>query len=160
MKAPGIDPALFEELANIAASHDCELIHAQFKGATLQLVLDRPDGVGLDHCSRVSREASALLDTEDFGSGRYLLEVSSPGIDRELYRPADFQRFVGEPVRVRFVGDDGARRTVNGTLQNFDDTGEGCAEVVENTTSEKLEIPLARIQMARLAPTFGKQGDA
>lgn len=158
MKAPGIDPVLFEELAAIAASHDCELIHAQFKGATLQLILDRPDGVDLDHCSRVSREASALLDTEDFGSGRYLLEVSSPGLDRELYRAVDFQRFVGEPIRVRFVGADGARRTVNGTLQNFDESGEGCAEVVESTTAETLEIPLPRIQMARLVPSFDKTG--
>ncbi len=156
MKAPGIDPRLFTELAEIAASHDCELLHAQFKGSTLQLILDRPGGVDLDHCSRVSREASALLDTEDFGSGRYVLEVSSPGIDRELYRPEDYRRFVGRGVKVRFVGEDGARRTIQGTLEHFDDQGARAA-IVEEATSETLDIPLDRIQMARLVPNFEKQ---
>jgi hypothetical protein len=80
------------ELAAIAESVGCELVRVEFKGGVLRLMLDREPGserLGVSHedCANVSRQASALLDVVDFGPARYTLEVTSPGLDRPLYRP-------------------------------------------------------------------------
>jgi ribosome maturation factor RimP len=106
--------------------------------------------VTLDHCERVSREASALLDTEDFGAGRYVLEVSSPGLDRELYRPRDWKRFVGKTLRVTFRDPEGKKKTIHGRLQGFEPEDGGTAEVLEQEAGELLRIPLDRVQRAKL----------
>ncbi|HVT57422.1 MAG TPA: hypothetical protein VHR45_03395 [Thermoanaerobaculia bacterium] len=75
------------------------------------------EGVSLADCERVARQVSALLDVLDFGAGRYLLEVSSPGLDRPLYRPRDYHRFLGRRARVTFE-EPGAhsKKTVSGRL--------------------------------------------
>jgi len=69
---------------------------------TLQVMAERTDGqdMSVDDCAEISRAVSALLDVEDPIAGAYTLEVSSPGIDRPLTRPADFQRFAGFEARV------------------------------------------------------------
>jgi ribosome maturation factor RimP len=77
-------------------------------GAVLRITIDRPIGQGhVSHsdCVRVSREVSALLDVHDVVPGRYQLEVSSPGVDRPLKRPADFLRFIGQRAKVRMRPD-------------------------------------------------------
>src|SRR5690349_9446948 len=85
---------LTPELEQIATAAGCELLHVELKGGILRLVLDKPDGgVNLEDCQHVSKQASALLDVLDFGKSRYVLEVTSPGPDRQLYRPRDYERF-------------------------------------------------------------------
>ena len=86
------------ELKAIADRCGCELIHVDQAGGTLRLILDHEDGVTIEHCEKVSREASAVLDVCDFGSSRYTLEVSSPGLDREFYNRKDYERYVGSRV--------------------------------------------------------------
>src|SRR6185437_14314121 len=93
-----------------------ELVHVELLGAgraqTLRVYVDQPGGVGLDDCERASRALSAALDAaletgpaETAGAGvvplagSYTLEVSSPGVDRPLVKPADFERFAGERAR-------------------------------------------------------------
>jgi ribosome maturation factor RimP len=150
MSSMRITPAFEEELSAIAAEQGCELVHVGFKGGTLQIMLDHPDGVTLAHCEAVSKQASAVLDVEDFGSGRYVLEVTSPGLDRPLYRPADYQRFQGRRVRVTFRdGAERTKRTVAGTLESFDSARE-VACVRDDEGGAAYSIPLADIQSARL----------
>lgn len=146
-----VDDELERELAAVAESAGCELVHAEFKGGTLRLFIDRPEGVTLADCERVSKQVSALLDVLDFGTGRYLLEVSSPGLDRQLYRARDYQRFVGNKVRVTWF-DAGARRTVVGRLTAFDPAGGGAATVAEEGGSGEPThvIPLEAVATARL----------
>jgi ribosome maturation factor RimP len=121
MPKSAIEPRLEEELAAIAAAQGCELLHAEFQGGVLRLTLDREGGVRLEDCELVSKQASALLDVADFGRGRYTLEVSSPGLDRELYGPRDYARFSGSRVRVRFVDPESGRRaTIAGRLAEYD----------------------------------------
>jgi ribosome maturation factor RimP len=113
-------------------------------------MIDHPDGVTLAHCETISKQASAVLDVEDFGSSRYVLEVTSPGLDRPLFRPADYERFQGRRVRVTFrEGPERSKRTVNGTLESFDPETE-TARVVADEADTSLSIPLADIQSARL----------
>lgn len=166
-------PEIEAEIADIATAAGCELLHAEWKGGVLRLVLDRraatagtpegAEGVTLADCELVAKHASALLDVLDFGNGRYLLEVSSPGLDRQLYRPNDYQRFLGRLARVTFERADPAepgvarRRTVVARLAEFQGPPEGGAPgllatlaLVDERTGERLELKLGDIRQARL----------
>jgi ribosome maturation factor RimP len=155
-KSPGRIAELQSELEAIADSAGCELVHAEIKGGILRLFIDKPEGVSLSDCEYVSKLASAYLDVVDFGKSRYVLEVSSPGLDRQLYRPQDYARFVGRKVRVAFV--DPAtqkKRTVVGRLEAFDlpegaPEGDARVVVVEETKEERLELGFKDIRQARL----------
>ena len=103
MAQTAIDGELRSEFAAVAQQAGCELVHAEYRGGTLRVFLDRPEGVTLGDCATVSKELSAVLDVADFGKGHYTLEVSSPGLDRQLYTPADYERFCGRLVRVTYL---------------------------------------------------------
>ena len=150
------DPALRAELAGVAESVGCELLHVEWKGGVLRLVIDRPGGAGdggsvtHEHCATVSRQASAILDVWDFGAGRYTLEVSSPGLDRPLYRAEDFGRFAGRLARVTWQPPGEGKRTVLVRLREYEPAGGGRALVDDTTTGELLTIPIAQVLRARL----------
>ncbi len=163
MAQTAIDGELRSEFAAVARQVGCELVHAEFQGGTLRVFLDRPEGVTLDHCATVSKELSAVLDVADFGKGRYTLEVSSPGLDRQLYTPGDYQRFCGRMVRVTYLEerseatDSGvarspARRTIVGRLEECrrPDSGAGEIRVAESTSGRRQRIALDAVQVARL----------
>ena len=148
-----IAPQLASELEAIAEAAGCELVHIEWKGGTLRLFIDRPDesgGVNLSDCELVSKQASALLDVADFGSGRYVLEVSSPGLDRGLYRPRDWERFVGRLARVTFkTPDTGAKRTIVARLAGFD-AASGDATLLDEGSNERHIVNLKNVIRARL----------
>ena len=152
MAATNLAPELQSELAAIAEAHGCELLHAEFVAGTLRIFLDRPDGVRLEHCEAVSREASARLDVADFGRGRYTLEVSSPGLDRLLYGPRDFERFTGRRVRVRFVDPaSGRRATVVALLAAYRPEADGGSlELLEERATSPRLVRVADVEQARL----------
>ncbi|MEZ5331364.1 MAG: ribosome maturation factor RimP [Thermoanaerobaculia bacterium] len=148
-----IQQDLSDELAALAADLGCELLEADFRGGVLRLVLDHPDGVTLEHCESMSRQASALLDVADFGTGRYTLEVSSPGLDRKLYGTADYERFRGEHVRVTWRSPEAGKRTIVGDLEAFAAVDGGSLQVKgEDGTQHR--IPLGELLEARLEPQF------
>jgi ribosome maturation factor RimP len=148
------DPALRAELAGVAESAGCELVHVEWKAGVLRLVIDRPEGVdgGVthQHCATVSRQASALLDVYDFGAGRYTLEVSSPGLDRPLYRAQDYGRFVGRLARITYQPPGEGKRTVLVRLREYEPAGGGRVHVDDEASGQLLTIPLAHILRARL----------
>ena len=145
-----LDSNLESEIAAVAAAVGCELAHAEWKGGVLRVFLDREEGVGLEHCEAAARQLSPLLDALEFGSGRYTLEVSSPGLDRQLHRPRDYQRFAGRLARVQFRNaETGRKRTVVGRLGSLIGD-ESSIELEERESGERLEIPLANIIVARL----------
>ncbi len=159
MRQTAFNADLESDLADVVASSGCELVHLEFAGSTLRVFVDRPEGVTVDDCASVSRELSALLDVHDFGKQRYLLEVSSPGLDRELYRPGDYRRFQGHKVRVTFyTPPPRVKKTITGALEAYrfagdsDSAGKDAGEisVVEAATGEHYEIPLQDIAVARL----------
>lgn len=151
---------LTPELEQIAMAAGCELLHVELKGGILRLVLDKPDGSGsvnLEDCQHVSKQASALLDVLDFGKSRYVLEVTSPGLDRQLYRPRDYERFTGKLARVTLEDrETGKKRTVVSRLAEYHPAPEGSpedeAEIVlaDDRTGERQTIRLKDIQLARL----------
>jgi ribosome maturation factor RimP len=149
MKDAGFDEGLRAELAAVAASAGCELVHAEFVGKVLRLMIDRPDGgVSHEHCASVSRQAGALLDVLDFGAGRYTLEVTSPGLDRPLFGPPDFARFAGKLARITIQPAGGRKKTIVARLEGL--TPDGGAARVLDEKGETLEVPFTEIQKARL----------
>jgi ribosome maturation factor RimP len=117
------------------------------KSGLLRLYIDRPDGVGLDDCEKVSRAVSALLDVEDPIPGHYDLEVSSPGLDRKLTKIEHFQRFMGETVKVQMRFPIDGRRRFRGRLLSTDDKN-----IVLDVDGTQHNLPLATIDSARLVP--------
>lgn len=151
MSGANLAPEVEAELEAAVAGLHCELVHAEWKGGTLRLFVDREGGVTLEDCERVSRGVSPLLDALQFGNGRYVLEVSSPGLDRGLYKPRDFERFAGRLARIQFVNPETARkRTVVGRLGAFSGAGEGEVELVDRDNGELHRISLRDITTARL----------
>lgn len=121
----------------------------------LRLRIDRPGGgpegstVTVDDCAEVSRAVNEMLETSADAPVDYILEVSSPGVERPLVRPRDYDRFVGQPVLLRGYGPLAlGRKELEGTLLGR--AGEEAEEVVLEVEGERVEVPLASIASARL----------
>jgi len=117
---------------------------------TLQIMAERRDEAGMtvDDCADISRAVSAILDVEDPISGAYTLEISSPGLDRPLVRPRDFERFAGYEVKVEMkMAIDGQRR-FSGRLKGIEN--EIVSMEVDGAT---VELPFVDIVKAKLLLT-------
>src|SRR5215204_3202262 len=105
MNKPIVNERVHEMAADVAAENNLELVHVEEKGTgksrTLRVFIDKPEGVSIEDCSTVSRQLSDLLDAEDLIRTEYILEVSSPGLERELYSLKDFEKFAGSLARVK-----------------------------------------------------------
>ena len=117
------------------------------KHGVLRVFIDKPDGIGLNDCEKVSLAVSALLDVEDPLPGHYDLEVSSPGLDRKLTKIEHFQRFEGETVKVQMRFPIEGRRRFRGTLVSSDEEN-----IVVDVDGESHTLPVATIDTARLVP--------
>ena len=117
------------------------------KGGLVRLFIDKAEGIGLDDCEKVSRAVSALLDVEDPIPGHYDLEVSSPGLDRKLSKPAHFRRFVGATVKVQTRFPIEGRRRFRGKLEAAEEDN-----IVVEVDGESHSLALASIDTARLVP--------
>ena len=117
------------------------------KGGLVRVFIDKPEGIGLEDCEKVSLAVSALLDVEDPVPGNYSLEVSSPGLDRKLTKVEHFQRFEGEIVKVQMRFPIEGRRRFRGTLVSSNDEN-----IVVEVDGESHSLPLKTIDTARLVP--------
>ena len=117
------------------------------KGGMVRVFIDKPDGIDLEDCEKVSLAVSALLDVEDPVPGNYNLEVSSPGLDRKLTKVEHFQRFEGQTVKVQMRFPIEGRRRFRGTLVSSDDEN-----IVVEVDGESHSLPLKTIDTARLVP--------
>ena len=134
------------------------LLQQDGRQLALRIFIDKPGGITLDNCVEVSREVSAILEIEDPIRSAYRLEVSSPGLDRPLKKPADFERFAGHKIKLktaRMLDPDERgheRKTFVGTLLGFED------DRVRLEQSDKrgglIVIPLNEIEKANLEEEF------
>jgi ribosome maturation factor RimP len=156
-------PEIADELERRVAALGYELVDVRWGGTgrrpLLQLRIERTDttgGVTLDDCASVSRGLEPWLDEHARLSDRYTLEVSSPGVDRPLVRPRDYERFRGERVVVQgtepLVGD---QRRIEGELLGWEETGEGGGSVrLRLPEGDEVGVPLERIRKANLVFTW------
>ena len=112
---------------------DLEYVSGQGR-QVLRIYADRPTGITLDDCAMVSREVGHLLDVSDLLKHRYVLEVSSPGLDRPLKREKDFLRVVGQRIKVQTTAPRNGRRNFSGVLQSVQN---GMLEIDLDGTSFK-----------------------
>lgn len=113
--------------------------------------------VGIEDCESVSREVSAVLDVEDPISGHYTLEVSSPGVDRPLFTPAQFARFVGQEAKVALKLPQDGRRRLQGRIVSVE--GETIAfELDAKPEPVRFAVDFDNIEKARLVPDWAALG--
>ena len=135
----------------MAESEGLEVVEVEVKGGGVQrlvrIAIDKPAGVTHADCELVSQQVGTILDVEDvMPGGRYTLEVSSPGIERKLLKPQDYQRFQGKKARISLRDPVEGRRNWEGTLAGF---AEG--RVALETEPGKIRtFPLDQIQKANL----------
>ena len=121
----------------------------QGRHSKLRLYIDRDDGIGVEDCERVSRRVSDVLDVEDSIAGFYSLEVSSPGMDRILFKPEQFEASIGEQVDVRLSFPFEGRKRFVGVLAGLED-----GEAVVRVDEDEYLLPLENVQRARIVPQF------
>ncbi|RFA30581.1 ribosome maturation factor RimP [Alkalilimnicola ehrlichii] len=140
---------LTELLEPVVSGMGYELVGIEYqanpKNALVRIYLDSPNGVTLDDCEKVSRQVSGVLDVEDPISGQYTLEVSSPGLDRPIFKASDYDRFAGEKVKIRVHGSLEGRRRFAGVLRGLNGD---CVVVEENGV--EISLPLSQIDKANL----------
>jgi ribosome maturation factor RimP len=149
------DQVLKQLLNPVVEAMDCELWGLELqmggKAKLLRIFIDRDEevGVGIDDCERVSRQASAILDVEDVIPGEYILEVSSPGMDRPLYELDHYARYLGEEISLRLRFPYEGRRNYKGRLKAIEGD-----EIVVVVTDNEFLFPVEGIEKANLVPQF------
>ena len=110
--------ALFEP---VIQSMGYELVGVEFQGSvqhgTLRVYIDHENGIGVDDCAVISQQISAILDVEEPIQQAYDLEVSSPGLDRPLFKPADYELFTDRLVKIKMAVPVDGRRNFKGVIQ-------------------------------------------
>ena len=140
-----------QEIAErVAIDHGLELVHAEVAGPEnkpiVRVFIDKPQGVTHDDCSEVSLHLGTILDVEDFIHASYTLEVSSPGLERGLYKRADYERFAGSDVKLKTRLPINGQRNFRGRLVGVD----GDEVLLDDRTNGKVRIPLEIIKQANL----------
>jgi ribosome maturation factor RimP len=148
----------------VAASLGVEIVEIELRGGgksrMLRIFIDKPSGVTHEDCANLSREVSTILDVEDaVPGGSYVLEVSSPGLDRKLVRPGDFERFQGSRIKLTTKEPVNGNRHFEGRLEHFE-AGRLTLDLTQarkkarsiSDPSQKLEIELANLEKANLVP--------
>ena len=152
-----VESRAMELLEPIVAGEGLELLELEYlrerEGWVLRLFIDKPGGrVGLEECSQVSRAVDTVLDVEDFIPNEYSLEVSSPGVNRPLKKPAHFERVKGERVKVKTFGPIGEPPRKNFTGKLVEITADDVAVDVEG--GGVFRIPFKDIAKANLEFEF------
>lgn len=120
------------------------------RGRTIRVFIDQPakeSGVDVEDCTKVSNQLSRLLEVENVDYDR--LEISSPGLDRVVKKPADFERFAGQDIQIKLRIPLGGRRNFQGELLGLKE-----GKVGLRLESTEVELELNNIEKARLVPKF------
>jgi ribosome maturation factor RimP len=162
-----LDVERVREIADrVAASSGLEIVDLEFLGGgkarMLRVFLDRPAagtdplaGVTHEDCAKFSREFGTILDVEDVMPGAYTLEVSSPGLDRKLVKPADFTRFTGSRLKLTMRQPVNGNRHFEGRLEKFEDgrltldlsvASHKSRKKMGETAGQKIEIEFANLE--------------
>jgi len=143
-----------ELLAPILSEHGFELVDTEWvkEGPNMYLraYIDKENGITIGDCELVSRALSDLLDKEDFISENYILEVSSPGLDRPLKKDRDFERSIGRDVEIKLFRQMDGQKEYTGILRSFDNDNVS----IGLDGGEELKIKRSDIARIRLAFTF------
>lgn len=145
-----VESRVREITRRVAEERGLELVHVEFAGGprspAVRIFIDKPGGVTHQDCSEVSTHVGTVLDVEDFIPGAYTLEVSSPGLERGLYAPGDYERFAGRLAKVKTRGAIGGQRNFRGRVVGL----EGADVLFDDRTSGRVRVPFSEIVKANL----------
>jgi ribosome maturation factor RimP len=147
----GLLEQITEIVDRVAKAQGLEIVELEFLGGgkqrLLRVYIDRPEGVTHQDCETVSHQVGSILDAEDVIPGEnYTLEVSSPGVERKLTKPADFQRFTGQKAKVVTHEPVETQKHWEGVLRGM----EGQEIVIEPSEGRLIRIPLTSVKRANL----------
>ncbi len=150
MASGSIEDRVREITERVALDHGLELVHAEVAGPEgkpiVRVFIDKPGGVTHEDCSEVSLHLGTILDVEDFIHSPYTLEVSSPGLERGLYKPADFERFAGSRAKIMIRQPLNGQRNFRGRIVRV----EGDKIVFEDKTSGQVSLSFDMVAKANL----------
>lgn len=145
-----IGDRVHEIAEQVAIDHGVELVHTEVAGPEnkpiVRVFIDKPQGVTHEDCSDVSLHLGTILDVEDFIHASYTLEVSSPGLERGLYKRSDYERFAGSRAKLKTRQPIDGQRNFRGRLLGI----EGDHVLFEDRTSGQVRVPLSSIVKANL----------
>jgi ribosome maturation factor RimP len=146
----GIEKRIEEIAERVAADNGLELVHAEVGGPDgkplIRLFIDKPEGVTHEDCSLMSHHVGTVLEVEDFIHSAYTLEVSSPGLERGLYKLADYERFKGREAKIKTGRAINGQRNFSGSIVGL----EGDTVLFEDRTNGRVSIPFELINKANL----------
>jgi ribosome maturation factor RimP len=150
MDKSAVENKVYEIAAASAASIGVELVKAEIKGSDKQpavtVFIDKEGGVTHEDCAAVSREMDTALEAEDLISSAYILEVSSPGLERELYSLQDFTKFAGNLAKVKVKTPVNDQRNFRGRIVGT----EGEEIIFDDKTNGKVSFPHSYVAKANL----------
>ncbi|HEY3024645.1 MAG TPA: ribosome maturation factor RimP [Pyrinomonadaceae bacterium] len=150
MASGSIEDRVREIAERVALDHGLELVHAEVAGPEgkpiVRVFIDKPGGVTHEDCSEVSLHLGTILDVEDFIHSPYTLEVSSPGLERGLYKLADFERFAGRLAKIKIRQPLNGQRNFRGRIVEV----KGDQIVFEDKTSGQVSLSFDMIAKANL----------
>ena len=151
MSREEVTAKVLEIAERVAASEGLEVVEVQLLGGggarVLRIFIDKPEGVTHGDCEMISQNVGTILDIEDVIPGaHYTLEVSSPGVERKLTKARDFERFVGQKVKVALREPVENQRHYMGTLKSFD----AGILTLEPAPGKSVQFPLEQVEKANL----------
>jgi len=150
MAENSIAERVYKLAEQVAIDHGLELVHCEVAGPEnkpiVRVFIDKPQGVTHDDCSEVSLHLGTILDVEDFIHASYTLEVSSPGLERGLYKRSDYERFAGSDAKMKTRLPINGQRNFRGRLLGV----EGNDVLFDDRTNGKVRVPLDIIKQANI----------
>ena len=143
-----IEDAVERIVEELLVGTDIELVSVEYvreKDWYLRVFIDKAGGIEIDDCQELSGRLEKILDEKDIIKGSYILEVSSPGLDRELKKSKDFQRENGKTVDVSLFAPIDGKKLISGVLKNYDG---------EHITIDEQELPMDNVAQVRLHIDF------
>jgi len=119
------------------------------KYSVLKIYIESESGIDVDDCARISQQVSSLLDVEDLLKGRYTLEVSSPGIDRRLFTPEQYEAYKGTKIKLSLRSAYEGKKKYTGLLCGMEN-----GDVVLRIGDEEILFPLREVDKSRVIPVF------
>lgn len=139
----------------ILSAEQVELVDLTYQkthsGWTLSLYLDKPGGITLDDCERWSRELGNVVETANILNHGYVLEVSSPGLDRALRKSSDFEKFAGQRVHAKLFAPINGQKNFHGTLLGADEEN---IRIHLEDQKRDVELPRSQVAKCRLDPVI------
>ncbi|HEV2799782.1 MAG TPA: ribosome maturation factor RimP [Pyrinomonadaceae bacterium] len=150
MEASEIEERIREITERVANEHGLEHVHTEVgvlgRNAAVRIFIDKPGGVTHEDCATVSHHVGTVLDVEEWINSAYTLEVSSPGLERGLYKRADYERFAGQLAKMKSREAINGQRNFKGRLAGI----EGETVLFDDNTNGRVRVPFGSIVKANL----------